>query len=83
MCEILLFTTTNCKPCGELIKWLDSEEVAYTTVNAHDHPEWANHYRIRTSPTLIVLDHGIPILRIAGTDMTEFKMWREGNNNEK
>lgn len=56
--ERLLFTTKTCPNCKVVKAALDKAGVAYSVVDAEEHPELATKYGIMQAPTMVVLSGG-------------------------
>lgn len=58
MTRIIKFEKNDCAPCNQVSEFLDKKGIVYETVNPFDKPEMAIKYKVRTVPTVIVLDEG-------------------------
>ena len=50
---ILLFTTKTCPNCRIAKAKLDDAGIAYTVIDAEEHPELTNEYGVCQAPTLV------------------------------
>ena len=55
--RIIKFQKQACVPCEQVSAHLDKLGVAYETVNPYDTPEVAIKYRVRSVPTVLVVDN--------------------------
>lgn len=56
MARIIKFEKNDCAPCAQVTEYLNNKGVSYETVNPFDEPELAVKFKVRTVPTLIVLE---------------------------
>ncbi len=56
MARIIKFEKNDCAPCAQVSSYLDSKGISYETVNPFDEPELAVKFKVRTVPTVIVLE---------------------------
>jgi len=73
MALILKFSKTNCVACDQLAAWLNTNSINFTEINPFDNPELAGKYRIKTVPTLLVLDNENIIHRLIGYNPEELQ----------
>ncbi|SFB80268.1 thioredoxin 1 [Parapedobacter composti] len=66
MTRIIKFEKNDCAPCNQVSEFLDRKGITYEKVNPFDKPELAIQYKVRTVPTVIVLDQGQETQRIIG-----------------
>lgn len=66
MTRIIKFEKNDCAPCDQVSNFLDSKGINYEKINPFDSPEMAIQYKVRTVPTVIVLDNGEEKHRIIG-----------------
>jgi glutaredoxin len=66
MTRILKFEKNDCAPCTQVSEFLDRKGIAYETVNPFDKPELAIQFKVRTVPTVIVLEENQETKRIIG-----------------
>jgi glutaredoxin len=66
MTRILKFEKSDCAPCTQVSEFLDSKGITYETVNPFDKPELAIQFKVRTVPTVIVLEENLETKRIIG-----------------
>lgn len=53
---LIKFEKLDCQPCKQLGDYLDSKNVKYESVNAFDNPDVGPKFKVRSLPTLILLD---------------------------
>ena len=56
MARIIKFEKYDCAPCAQVSAYLDNKGISYETINPFDEPELAVKFKVRTVPTVIVLD---------------------------
>ena len=56
MARIIKFEKNDCTPCDQVSTFLDGKGIAYERVNPYDDPELAVKYKVRTVPTVLVLE---------------------------
>jgi len=66
MARIIKFEKNDCAPCAQVSAYLDNKGISYETVNPFDEPELAVKYKVRTVPTLIVLENDEVKHRVIG-----------------
>lgn len=66
--KLLVLTQNNCRYCGLVKQFLDSEEVEYETVNMSDHPEYLDKYDVMGAPTILLLDDEEVVAKSTGFD---------------
>ena len=66
MTRIIKFEKNDCAPCDQVSNFLDSKGISYEKVNPFDKPELAIQFKVRTVPTVIVLDDNQEQKRIIG-----------------
>ena len=66
MKRFIKFEKKDCAPCTQVSEYLDRKGVDYEKINAFDQPELAARFRVRSLPTLIVLDQEEEIGRVIG-----------------
>ncbi len=66
MTRIIKFEKNDCAPCNQVSEFLDSKGIRYEKVNPFDKPELAIQYKVRTVPTVIVLNQDQETQRIIG-----------------
>ncbi|WP_313191466.1 glutaredoxin family protein [Sphingobacterium sp.] len=71
MARIIKFEKNDCAPCAQVSAYLDSKGIAYETINPFDEPELAVKFKVRTVPTVIVLENDEIKNRIIGFNPTE------------
>lgn len=72
MKKLIKFEKDNCKPCEMVSKYLNSKNVEFEAINAYDNPMRASKMKVRSVPTLMLLDNeGNEIKRIVGYNPQE------------
>ena len=66
MTRIIKFEKNDCAPCNQVSEFLDRRGISYEKVNPFDEPELAIQYKVRSVPTVIVLDQDQETKRIIG-----------------
>ena len=66
MTRIIKFEKNDCTPCNQVSDFLDRKGIDYEKINPFDKPELAIQYKVRTVPTVIVLNQGQETQRIIG-----------------
>lgn len=66
MARIIKFEKNDCAPCAQVSAYLDDKGVSYETINPFDEPELAVRFKVRTVPTVIVLENDEVQHRIIG-----------------
>lgn len=66
MTRIIKFEKNDCAPCNQVSDFLDQKGINYEKVNPFDKPELAIQYKVRTVPTVIVLNQNEETQRIIG-----------------
>lgn len=66
MARIIKFEKNDCAPCAQVSSFLDKKGVSYETINPFDDPELAVKFKVRTVPTLIVLENEEVKFRVIG-----------------
>lgn len=66
MIRILKFEKNDCAPCDQVSNVLDTQGIAYEKINPFDNPDMAIKYKVRTVPTVIVLENDQETKRIIG-----------------
>lgn len=66
MTRIIKFEKDDCAPCDQVSEFLDRKGISYEKVNPFDTPELAVRYKVRTVPTVIVLNQEEETKRIIG-----------------
>lgn len=68
MKKIIKFEKPGCQPCEVVSALLGEAGVNFEAVNPFDKPDLAMKYKIRTVPTVLVLDGETEVERIMGVD---------------
>lgn len=66
MKKIIKFEKKDCAPCNMVSDYLDRKGVDYEKINAFDQPEVAAKFRVRSLPTVIILEKDEEVGRIIG-----------------
>lgn len=66
MKRILKFEKNDCAPCNMVSQFLNQKGISYETINPFDQPETAVKYKVRSVPTVIVLEREEEVQRIIG-----------------
>jgi len=66
MTRVIKFEKNDCAPCNQVSEFLDQRGIIYETVNPFDKPELAIQYKVRTVPTVIVIEQEQEKQRIIG-----------------
>lgn len=66
MTRVIKFEKNDCAPCNQVSEFLDQRGISYETVNPFDKPELAIQYKVRTVPTVIVIEQEQEKQRIIG-----------------
>lgn len=64
--RLLVLTQNNCRYCGSVKEYLDSEQVEYETINMSDQPEYQVKYDVMGAPTILLLDDEEVIAKTTG-----------------
>ena len=71
MARIIKFEKNDCAPCAQVSAYLDNKGIAYETINPFDEQELAVKFKVRTVPTVIVLENDEIKNRIIGFNPAE------------
>ena len=72
MKKLIKFEKENCKPCEFVTQYLNDKGVEFEAINAYDNPMKASKMKVRSVPTLMLLDNeGNEIRRIVGYNPQE------------
>ncbi len=66
MRKILKFEKNDCNPCALVSDLLDKRGVQYEKVNPFNNPELAMKYKVRSVPTVILVEQDQEIRRTVG-----------------
>lgn len=70
--RIIKFEKNDCNPCKMVSELLNKRGLMYESVNAFDEPMLAGKHKVRSVPTIIVLDdNDVEINRIVGLKVDE------------
>jgi glutaredoxin len=64
--NILVLTQNNCRYCGMVKEYLNSNDVEYETVNMSELPEYQAKYDVMGAPTVLLLDEDEVITKTTG-----------------
>ena len=71
MKRIIKFEKNECNPCAMVSEFLDRKGVEYERINAFDNPEMAMKFKVRTVPTVILMENDAEVKRVMGFKMEE------------
>lgn len=54
--RLIKFEKVDCQPCKQMEDYLNSKGVKYETINAFDNPDVGPKYKVRSLPTLLLMD---------------------------
>lgn len=77
MKKIIKFEKHGCQPCEMVSEVLGEAGVAFEAINPFDQPEMAVKYKIRSVPTVVVLDGETEVERIIGFDAGRLRQLAE------
>lgn len=66
MKRIIKFEKDDCSPCNMVSEYLDRKGVVYETINPFNQPELAMQFRVRSVPTVILLEKEQEVSRVIG-----------------
>lgn len=66
MARIIKFEKNDCAPCAQVSAYLDQKGIKYESINPFDQPDLAAKFKVRTVPTVIVLENDEIQHRIIG-----------------
>lgn len=72
--KLLKFSKANCIPCEQLAQWLDKNQIIYEDINPFDNPELAGKYKVRTVPTLLLIEDQEIKIRLIGYNPDELQV---------
>ena len=64
--RIIKFEKDDCNPCNMVSEYLDRKGVTYETINPFNQPELAMQFRVRSVPTVILLEQEQELSRVIG-----------------
>ena len=71
MKKLIKFEKNDCNPCAMVSELLEKNGVSYERINAFDNPEMAMKFKVRTVPTVILVDGEEEIKRTMGFKLEE------------
>ena len=71
MKKLIKFEKNDCNPCAMVSELLEKNGISYERINAFDNPEMAMKFRVRTVPTVILVDEEEEIKRTMGFKLEE------------
>ena len=71
MKKLIKFEKNDCNPCAMVSEFLDRKGVEYERINAFDNPEMAMKFKVRTVPTVILMENDAEVKRVMGFKMEE------------
>lgn len=77
MKKVIKFEKPGCQPCEMVSAVLGEIGVAFESVNPFDQPDMAVKYKIRSVPTVLVLDGETEVDRIMGVDAGRLRQLAE------
>lgn len=66
MKRIIKFEKDDCSPCNMVSEYLDRKGIVYETINPFNEPELAMQFRVRSVPTVILLEKEQEVSRVIG-----------------
>lgn len=66
MKKLLKFEKNDCAPCEQVSQYLNDKGIEYETIKPYDTPELATKHKVRTVPTLILMDGDKEAGRVIG-----------------
>ena len=66
MKKLVKFEKDGCTPCSMVSDWLDQRNVEYEKVNAFNDPMRAAQAKVRSVPTLILMEDDVEVARTVG-----------------
>ena len=66
MKKLVKFEKDGCNPCNMVSAWLDERNIEYEKVNAFNDPMKAAQAKVRSVPTLILMEDDVEIARTVG-----------------
>lgn len=81
MKKIVKFEKKDCNPCVMVSNFLDGNGIEYQKINPFDQPQLAMKYKVRTVPTVILLDEDEELFRTIGFQPNELKELVEVSRN--
>ncbi|WP_316841778.1 thioredoxin family protein [Pedobacter gandavensis] len=64
--RIIKFEKEDCSPCNMVSEYLDRKGMVYETINPFNDPELAMQFRVRSVPTVILMEAGEELARVIG-----------------
>ena len=64
--RIIKFEKEDCSPCNMVSEYLDRKGVVYETINPFNQPELAMQFRVRSVPTVILMEAEQEMVRVIG-----------------
>lgn len=71
MKKLIKFEKNDCNPCAMVSELLEKNGISYERINAFDNPEMAMKFKVRTVPTVILVDGEEEIKRTMGFKIEE------------
>jgi len=66
MKRIIKFEKDDCSPCNMVSEYLDRKGIVYETINPFNEPELAIQFRVRSVPTVILMEREQELSRVIG-----------------
>ncbi|MCL4640124.1 MAG: thioredoxin family protein [Olivibacter sp.] len=64
--RLIKFEKDACQPCEMVSRFLDENYVDYERINAFNDPDQARVYKVRTVPTVILMEGNTELTRASG-----------------
>ncbi|WP_316821016.1 thioredoxin family protein [Pedobacter gandavensis] len=64
--RIIKFEKEDCSPCNMVSEYLDRKGIVYETINPFNDPELAMQFRVRSVPTVILMEAEQEMARVIG-----------------
>lgn len=64
--RIIKFEKEDCSPCNMVSEYLDRKGMVYETINPFNQPELAMQFRVRSVPTVILMEAEQELARVIG-----------------
>lgn len=64
--RIIKFEKEDCSPCNMVSEYLDRKGMVYETINPFNDPELAMQFRVRSVPTVILMEAEQELARVIG-----------------
>lgn len=71
MRKLIKFEKDDCNPCAMVSDLLDKKGVEYERINAFNNPEMAMKFKVRTVPTVVLVENDVEVKRSMGFKVEE------------